>query len=100
VAQLVKDFANLRTERYVTIVGGQRGEHKLGPKDFTAKLDFTTDDGRTITVLIGANFQNQGYYATSSYWPQSEAVFMIPDSLVAPLLRGVQHFAKERGAAN
>ncbi len=100
VAQLVKDFAKLRTERYVAIAGGQRGEHKLGPKDFTAKLDFTTDDGRTITVLIGSSYQNQGHYATSSYWRDSEAVFMIPDSLVAPLLRGVQHFAKERSPAN
>ena len=101
VAKLVKDFSDLRSERFVAVAGGQRGEHKLGPKDFTAKLDFTTDEGRAITVLDRRQLsKNQGFYAVSSYWPQSEAVFMIPDSLVAPLLRGVQYFAKERGAVN
>src|SRR5262249_2906214 len=35
VAQLVKDFAKLHTERYVAFAGGPRSEFKLEPKDAT-----------------------------------------------------------------
>jgi hypothetical protein len=94
VTQLVKDAAKLKTDRFVAFIGGPRGEHKLGAKEATVKLDLTTDDGKTITLTVGARYQNQGYFANSSLWP--ETVFFVPSTLIDPLLRGVDYFAKER----
>ena len=94
VTQLVKDIAKLKTDRFAAFAGGPRGEHKLGAKEATVKLDLTTDDGKAITLLVGARYQNQGYFAHSSIWP--ETVFFVPGTLIDPLLRGIDHFAKER----
>jgi hypothetical protein len=94
VTQLVKDVATLKTDRFVAFAGGPRGEHKLGAKDATVKLDLTTDDGKAITLLVGARYQNRGYFANTSLWP--ETVFFVPGTLIEPLLHGIDHFAKER----
>ena len=94
--QLADDIAKLRATRFVAFTGGPRGEHKLGPKEYTVKLDVTTDDGRTVTLLVGTNYQNQGFFANSSALP--EAVFFIPATFIEPLLRGADHFGKERSA--
>ncbi len=98
VSQFVKDFAKLNTNRFVSIVGGPRGEHKLSPKEFTAKLDLVTDDGKTVTLLVGSRYSVHGYYANSSYWP--ETVFMLPMTTIDPLLSGVDLFAKERATGD
>lgn len=98
VAQFVKDFSKLRGDRIVNLVGGPRGEHKLGPKECTVKLELVNEDGSTITLLVGTSYLTHGYYAHSSYWP--ETVFMIPANVIDPLLRGAAQFAKERLASN
>lgn len=94
VTQFAKEIAKLKAERFVAVVGGPRGEHKLGLKQAAVKLDLVMDDGRAITLLVGANFLNQGYYATTSIWP--ETVFMLAPAAVEPMLRGAPQFAKER----
>jgi Domain of unknown function (DUF4340) len=95
--ELADELAKLRASRFVAFAGGPRGEHKLGPKEYTAKLDITSEDGKTVTLMVGAKNQNQGYFAHSSVWP--ETVFFIPAAFVEPLLRGTEHFGKERSAA-
>jgi len=97
VNSVLKDFVKLRTERFAAYTGGPRSEHKLGAKDATIKLDMTMDDGKTITLNVGAAFPGLGYYANSSAWP--ETVFFVPGTLVDPLLQGARTFAKERSAA-
>jgi hypothetical protein len=104
VANLVKDFAKLHTNRFVAFAGGPRGEHKLDPKEASVKLEFDMEDGRTITLLVGASYLQYGHFAASSLWvgPDGKmtAVFFIPSSAVAPILGGASFFAKERSAAN
>lgn len=98
MSQFIKEFAKLSTERIVAVTGGPRSEHKLGPKDFTMKLDLVQDDGSTVTLTVGTAYQQHGHYANSSYWP--ETVFMIPAGTIAPILEGASHFAKERPGTN
>jgi Domain of unknown function (DUF4340) len=98
VTQFVKDIAKLKADRFVAVVGGPRGEHKLGAKQATVKLDFTLDDGKIVTLLVGTNFKNEGFYATTSIWP--EVVFMIPSAAIEPMLKGAAQFAQERIGAN
>jgi len=97
VNKVLKDIAKFRTDRFAAYTGGPRTEHKLGAKDAVVKLDLTMDDGKSITLTIGAAFPGLGYYANSSAWP--ETVFFVPGPLVDPLLQGVRTFAKERSAA-
>jgi hypothetical protein len=98
VAEFTKEIVKLKADRFVAFVGGPRGEHKLGAKEATAKLDLILDDGKIVTLVIGANFNNQGFYATTSIWP--ETVFMIPSAAVDPMLKGAAQFARERVGAN
>ncbi len=107
VNQFVKDFAKLKTaERFAVYVLPKDAKaaqesldtFKLGPKDFTAKLELVTEDGKTITLTIGMNQMPFGFYAHSSAW--SETVFFVAPSSVAPLLSGPGQFAKERFAGN
>jgi hypothetical protein len=98
VTNFLKELAKVRAERFVAIVGGPRGEHRLADKEAIVKLNLVMDDGRTVTLRIGANYLNHGFYATVSSMP--EAVFMLPAAAVEPMLRGVATFAKERLAAN
>jgi len=98
VTQLVKEIGKLKADRFVAFVGGPRGEHKLGAKEATARLDLILDDGKIVTLLVGANFNNEGFYATTSIWP--ETVFMIPNTAVEPMLKGAAQFARERVGAN
>ena len=98
VNQFAKDISKIKADRFVAIAGGPRGEHKLGMKQASVKLDLTMEDGRAITLMVGANYLNQGYYAATSLWP--DAVFMLSGATVEPLLRGASVFAKERLGAN
>lgn len=94
-AELVKDFAKLRTDRFVSVSGVKRSDYKLDLDKASVKLDLWLDDDKTpVTVLIGTNYQHHGYFATSTQWPG--AVFFAPLSLVEPILEGTRHFAKER----
>src|SRR5207244_4351932 len=98
VEQLVKDFAKLRAERFISLAGGPKTDYKLAAKDFSAKLDLVSDDGKTTTITIGAPLERFGHFSHASNWPG--AVFLIPAAKVEPLLqRGVGFFAKERTAA-
>jgi hypothetical protein len=98
VNQLVDKLAQLKTNRLVVLSGGPRADQKLTPKEAALRLELTTDDGKTITLWVGAEFERQGYFATSSAWP--EVVFLVPAALVEPVLQaGVGYFAKERVAA-
>jgi hypothetical protein len=98
VNHLVATLAELRANRLVVLAGGPRSDQKLGPKESPLRFDLTTDDGRTITLWVGADFERQGYFAHSSAWP--EVVFLVPATTVEPILQnGVAHFAKERVAA-
>jgi hypothetical protein len=94
VAQLVKEFAKLRAERFVSIVGDKRSEYKLEPDKATIRLDLLMDDGKAVTVVIGARYQQHGYFATSTAWP--DVVFFVSSSLVDPILQGTGYFSKER----
>ncbi len=98
VASFAKEIAKLHTPRFAATSGGPRGEHKLSVKDATVRLEMTLDDGRLITLLVGGQFSPHGYFANTSYWP--ETVFFIPEGTIIPILRGAAHFAKERLAGN
>lgn len=95
VTQLLKDLGDLKTERFVSL-SSQKPEHKLGAKDFQLKFDLVLEDGRKLTVTVGAAFERFGYFGHSSGW--SEAVFLLPPGKVEPLFQGPGHFAKERVA--
>jgi hypothetical protein len=98
VAQLIKDFAKLRTDRFASFAGAPRGEYKLSDKDASVKLDLTLEDKTNITVTIGTSYPPYGHFATSSAWP--DVVFFVPSATVSPILRGISHFSKERPGAN
>ncbi len=98
VASFVKEIAKLQSPRFAATVGGPRGEHKLGAKDATVRVEMTLDDGRIITLAVGGLFAPHGYFANSSHWP--ETVFFVPEGTIIPILRGAAHFAKDRVAGN
>lgn len=105
VTALVKDFARLHATRFASIMDGPRPEHKLTDKEATLKLELVLDDGKTtVTVLVGAEFQPHGYFATSTLWTRSDGklstVFFLPRNTIDMLLRGTEHFGKERSGAN
>jgi hypothetical protein len=97
VNRLLKDIGKLRTDRFAAYTGGPRSDHKLSAKEATAKFDLVMDDGKTITLTIGASFQGLGHFAHSTAWP--DAVFFVPETFVNPLTQGARAFAKERSAA-
>jgi hypothetical protein len=94
VEQLAKDFGRLRADRFISLAGGPKTDQKLGPRDFTAKIDLTTDDGKTISITIGAALDRHGHFAHATNWP--DAVFLLTSSRIEALTRGVGYFAKER----
>lgn len=97
VEQVVKDFARLRADRFISLTGGPKTDHKLAAKDYLVKMDIVTDDGKTVTITIGAPLERFGHFAHASNW--SDAVFLVSSSKVEPLLRGIEFFAKERVVA-
>lgn len=97
VEQLAKDFGRLRADRFISLAGGPKTDHKLAAKDFLVKIEATTDDGKSVTITIGAAFERHGHFAHSSNWP--DAVFLVDSAKVEPLLRGIGFFAKERVVA-
>lgn len=97
VEQLAKDFGRLRAHRFISLAGGPKTDHKLAAKDFTAKVDLVTDDGKTISITVGAALDRHGHFAHATNWP--DAVFLLSSSRIEALTRGVGYFAKERVAA-
>lgn len=98
VNQIVTKLARLPAERMVSLGGGPRAEHKLGPKDAALSVLLTTESGRTVTLRVGSEFERAGYFMHSSSWP--DVVFLVSPETVEPLLqRGVGYFSKERVAA-
>lgn len=97
IEQLAKDFAQFRADRFVSLGGGPKADHKLGIKDFTLKVDLITDSGALVTISVGASLDRWGHFAHATSLP--DAVFLVSASRIEPLLRGVGYFAKERTAA-
>jgi Domain of unknown function (DUF4340) len=97
VEQIAKDFAQFKADRFVSLAGGPKADHKLGIKDFTAKVDLITDAGALVTITVGASLDRWGHFAHATSMP--DAVFLVSASRIEPLLRGVGFFAKERTAA-
>ncbi|MBI3824082.1 MAG: DUF4340 domain-containing protein [Planctomycetes bacterium] len=105
VTALVKDFSRLHASRFATIMEGPRPEHKLTDKEATIKLEMVLDDGKTITLYVGAEFSPHGdRYATSSVWTRNDGkastVFFLSPTKFEAILRGAEHFGKERSAGN
>jgi hypothetical protein len=96
VRQVVDDLAALKANRWVSVSGGARGEQKLSPKEATLRVEVILDNGDSVTLTVGAPFENIGYYAQTTAWPG--AVFLLSRSQVDPFLQGPAHFAKERVA--
>jgi hypothetical protein len=94
VKELVKWLADLQAERFISLTGGPRDEQKL-TKDSSLKIDIVLDNGKRLTLTVGAEVAT-GYYAHISSWP--DAVFLLPASKIDPLLAGPIHFAKPRVA--
>jgi hypothetical protein len=104
VAQFLKDTSKLETNRFVVFAGGPRGEHKLDAKEATIKLDLLMDNGKTITLLVGASYLGHGYFATSNVWSDADGklstVFFLSPNFVMPILSGTDYFGKQRIAAD
>jgi hypothetical protein len=97
VKQLVSWLADLHADRFIFLTGGPREEQKLDLKDAIIKIDVIRDDGKTLTLTVGASFEARGYFAATSAWP--EVVFTLPPDRVLPILEGVGYFGKARVAA-
>lgn len=98
VDELVEKVARLRAQQFVNVAGGPRSDQKLGPKDTILRVELTTTAGRSVALLVGAEFDRFGYFAASSTWP--DAVFLVPAASVEPLLHeGIGYFARERAVA-
>ncbi|MBI2809052.1 MAG: DUF4340 domain-containing protein [Planctomycetes bacterium] len=106
VAQFVKDLAALETSRFASYAGsGPRGaqtlvggDYKLGDKELTLKIDLAFEGGTTVTLKVGANSPPHGYFAHSSFWP--ETIFFLPPAMIDPITRGPSaYFGKKHVAA-
>jgi hypothetical protein len=96
VTQTLEQLATLKASRWVNLSGGIKSEQKLTPKEASLRIEMTLDDGKSITLTVGALFERLGYYAQTSVWP--DAVFLLAPGQVEPYLHGPGHFAKERAA--
>jgi len=97
VKQLTSWLADLHADRFIFLTGGPREEQKLDVKDAVLKIDIVRDDGKTLTLTVGASFEGRGYFAVASTWP--EVVFTLPRERVDPMLEGVGYFGKARVAS-
>jgi hypothetical protein len=97
VKQLVSWLADLHADRFIFLTGGPREEQKLDVKDAALKIDIIRDDGKTLSLTVGAPFENRGYFAIASTWP--EVVFTLPRERIDPMLEGVGYFGKARVVA-
>jgi hypothetical protein len=93
VKELVKWLGDLRADRFIFLTGGPREEQKLDLKDAILKIDIIRDDGKTLTLTVGASF-DRGYFATVNTWP--DIVFTLPNDRIIPILEGVGYFGKAR----
>lgn len=98
VEELAKQFASLRTDRFVSLQGGPRDDQKLTPKDSSIRLQATLTGGKSVELTVGAAYEKLGYFAESTAWPG--AVFFLPAEQVQPLLQGVGYLSKDRLAKN
>ncbi len=97
VNQWLEQLGKLKAERWVSLGGAPKTEQKLSAKDAALRIELVFDDGKTLNLTVGAPFENQGYFAQTSAWP--DAIFYLPASWVSPLQRGPAYFAKERVTA-
>jgi hypothetical protein len=96
VTQLLDAICKLKTDRFASF-GGPTGDSKLTPDEATLRIELRFEDKTRVTLTIGAQFGQLGYFANSDAWPQ--AVFFVPATMVDPWLGGAGYFGKERAAA-
>ncbi len=94
VNKFIEELANLKVSRWVSLVGGVRSEQKLTDKEATIRIGLVMEDGKSITLSIGTEFERLGYYAWTNAYP--EAVFLLAPEQVTPWLQGPGYFGKER----
>lgn len=97
IKQFLEWISELNAERFIFLSGGAQEEQKLSAKDATLKIDIAQDNGKTLTLTVGAPNDGRGYFATTSAWP--EVVFQLPATRIEPILDGAAYFAKPRVAA-
>jgi hypothetical protein len=97
VTKALEQLAALKANRWVNVGGGAKSEQKLTAKEATLRAEVVLEDGKTITLTVGAPFEAAGYYAQTSAWP--DAVFLLTRAQIDPFLQGPAYFAKERVAA-
>jgi hypothetical protein len=97
VNKLIEQLASLQAGRWVNLAGGTKSDQKLNAKEATLRIEAVLEDGKSITLLVGASFERLGYYAQSSTLP--DAVYLLNPAQVEPLMQGPGYFGKERAAA-
>jgi hypothetical protein len=95
VNELLKWLADLKAERFVSLTGGPREEQKL-TKEASLEINIALDNGKVLTLTVGASLERGSYYAHSSAW--ADAVFLLPADKIDPILEGPGYFAKPRVA--
>jgi hypothetical protein len=93
VKEMLDWLAKLQAKRFVFLSGGARAEQKLTAKEASLKIDLIGNDGKVLTVTVGAA-EGPDFMAHTSAWP--EIVFSLPGDKVEPLLEGIRHFGKAR----
>jgi hypothetical protein len=97
VDKFIDELANLKVSRWVSMIGGVKSEQKLSDKEATVRIALTLEDGKSVTLSIGTEFERLGFYAWTNAYP--EAVFLLAPEQVLPWLQGPAFFGKERVVA-
>lgn len=94
VNHVLEQLATLKTTRWVNISGGTKAEQKLTAKEATLRVEVVLENGRSLTLTVGAPFEGLGYYAHTSALP--DAVFLLGPGQVEAMQQGPAYFARER----
>ena len=105
VTQLLDILADRKesrlVDRLVFLKGVPKAEHKFAAKDAAIQLEATLEDGKKVTLTVGAPIDfsrmQKYYFAQVSTWPG--VVFLTPSGWVNDLLDNLRYFAKERAAS-
>jgi hypothetical protein len=108
VTKFLDEVADRKAEsrlvgRFLQLDTKPQAYHKFDAKDAVVKLEVTTDDGKKVTLTIGAPFNIPGFkghfaHVTTSNWPGM--VFLTSARWVGDLLQDpLSYFGKERVAA-
>jgi hypothetical protein len=92
VNKFLKEVAELHASRLVSL-NGALAEQKLTPKDALVRVEVLFEDGTSLTLSVGAEFE-KGYFAQTSVQPN--LVYVAPEEVVDGWLAGPAVFAKER----